>query len=305
MIPPEKRAEMYRLTNPPTVAWPTVMIMTYIVVGVVAVDAAVVRGLISLWIGMLLNVLTMYPMFHVMHDAMHRAASSNVRLNDWIGRIGLFMVGPHVSLELSRYAHMRHHRFTNGPEDPDHYTHGSWWTRPLRWMTFDFSYVVYTLRGNDPRARKALNATLPYTVMTLIAIGVLVDMGYGWHVLMLWFIPSRIVVGLIAFVFLWMPHLDGDENGMVAHLSTAASTGENLTAGTTMRMGSEWLLAPLMQWHNYHLIHHLWPTTPAYNHAKVWRLMERELRQRDLRIQQNFDLIPTLHLRGTTAVGSR
>ena len=60
----------------------------------------------------------------------------------------------------------------------------------------------------------------------------------------------------------------------------------------------------LMQWHNYHLIHHLWPTTPSYNHRKVWQLMEPELRARDLRIQHGFALIPTFHPGGTTAIGS-
>lgn len=60
-----------------------------------------------------------------------------------------------------------------------------------------------------------------------------------------------------------------------------------------------------MQWRNYHLIHHLWPTTPSYNHAKVWKLMEPELRERDLRIQKDFGLVPTLHIGGTTTVGAR
>jgi fatty acid desaturase len=71
-----------------------------------------------------------------------------------------------------------------------------------------------------------------------------------------------------------------------------------------MRLGFERLLAPLMQWHNYHLIHHLWPTTPSYNHAKVWKLMEPELRERDLRIQQGFALIPTLHIGSLTAANA-
>ncbi|MBA5688929.1 fatty acid desaturase [Rugamonas apoptosis] len=304
-VPTEKKAELYLLTNPPKVAWPTVMVLAYIVVGVISVDVAAVRGLIPLWAGMLLNVVTMFPMFHVMHDAMHRAASSNVKLNDWIGRIDLLVVGPHTTLELCRYSHMMHHRFTNDAKDPDNYIHGSWWTLPLRWMTFDFSYAWYNLTNDDPRSRKVMLRALPNMIATALVAGWLIDHGYGWYVLLLWFIPTRIVCGLIAFVFLWLPHLDGDENGKVGHITSAGSTTDNLTAGTTIRLGSEGILNFLMQWHNYHLIHHLWPTTPSYNHAKVWKLMEPELRERDLRIQYNFDLIPTLHRGGTTAAGAR
>ena len=129
--------------------------------------------------------------------------------------------------------------------------------------------------------------------------------GYGMDVLMLWFIPSRIVVGLVSFVFLWLPHLERDENGRLAHITSDDPAMDHLTTGTTVRIGSEGLLDPLMQWHNYHLIHHLWPTTPSYNHRAVWRLMEPELRARALRIQHGYALTPTFHPAGTTAVTGR
>jgi beta-carotene hydroxylase len=299
-IPVEKKAALYRLTNPPRLAWPTLLLALYVALGTVLVDLATAKGAIPLWAGMLLNVITMWPVFHVAHDALHRAASSNLTLNEWIGRIGLLVVVPHVSLEVFRYSHMIHHRFTNDPQDPDHYVHGPWWNIALRWMTFDAYYAWYNFRSNDPRAKKTLRQTMPYLVATIAVVATLCYFGHGCEVLMLWFIPARIVIGLIAFVFLWMPHLDSDEHGQLAHISTAASSAENLTAGTTLRQGYEWLLDPLMQWHNYHLIHHLWPTTPSYNHRAVWRLMETELRARDLRIQHGFRLMPTLYAGGTT-----
>jgi beta-carotene hydroxylase len=303
-IAAEKKAELYRLTNPPRLAWPTLLLMLYVVAGTAWVDVTTLKGVIPLWGGMLLNVVTMWPVFHVAHDALHRAASSNLVLNDWIGRVALLIVVPHVSLEVFRYSHMIHHRFTNDPQDPDHYVHGPWWNIFLRWMSFDLYYAWYNFRSNDPRGRKTLRSTLPFVLATALVIVALCHFGYWREVLMLWLIPSRITLALIAFVFLWLPHLDGDEHGSLVHITTAASTTNNLTAGTTVRIGHERLLDPLMQWHNYHLIHHLWPTTPSYNHRAVWRLLEPELRARDLRIQHGFDLIPTFHPGGSTAVGS-
>jgi beta-carotene hydroxylase len=301
-VPAHKKAELYRLTNPPLIAWPTLALMVFIVVGVVGTDVAALSGLLPLWAAALLNVVFMYPVFHVAHDATHRSASSNLAVNDWIGRLALFVVVPHVSLSTFRYSHMIHHRFTNDPKDPDHYVHGPWWNIVLRWLTFDVSYVAYNLRSGDPRGIKTLNDTIPQALLTLAILGGLIAAGHGYEVLMLWVIPSRIVTALIAFVFLWLPHLDGDEHGQLAHITTAQSTCDNLTAGTTIRVGNEGLLDVLMQWHNYHLIHHLWPTTPSYKHRAVWRLMEPELRSRELRIQHGFALIPTLHPAGTTAV---
>lgn len=301
-VPPEKKTELYRLTNPPTIAWPTVALMFYIVGGVIATDVAALNGLLPLWAAALLNVVFMWPTFHVAHDALHRAAASNVTLNDWIGRLPFFYMIPYVSLSAFRYAHMIHHRLTNDPKDPDHYLHGAWWTLPLRWMTFDIYYAWYNLRSGDPRGIKTMKSTLPQALVALSIIAALCWFGYGMEVLFLWFIPSRVTFGLIGFTFLWLPHLDGDEHGKLAHISTAQSTADNLTAGTTVRIGHEWLLDPLMQWHNYHLIHHLWPTTPSYNNRAVWRLMETELRERDLRVHHGFDMIPTYHRGGTTAV---
>lgn len=304
-VPPEKRAELERLIRPPKVAWPTVAVLAYVVVGVIAVSVAALRGLIPFWVATLLNVATMYPFFHVMHDSFHRAASSNVKLNDWMGRLALCAVGSLGTLEMIRYSHMAHHRFLNDARDPDLYFHGRWWTLPWRWLTSDLYYALYNFRSGDPRAVKIMWQMVPYTLAMLSLIAALIYWGYGMELLMVWYIPQRIACVLNAIVFLWLPHLDDGGDGKVSHIKPGVLSSDNLTAGTTMRLGFEKLLNPLMQWHNYHLIHHIWPSTPSYNHAKVWKLMEPELRQRDLRIQHDFSLVPTLHMGGTTALGTR
>jgi hypothetical protein len=79
-VPVAKKAELYRLTNPPKVARPTVALLLYIVAGVVTVDIVAVQGLIPLVAGLLLIIVTLWPVFHVAHDALHRAASSIVSL---------------------------------------------------------------------------------------------------------------------------------------------------------------------------------------------------------------------------------
>lgn len=305
VIPAHKQDQLRELTRPPLVAWPTIFLLFWIVGGVVTTDILALQGLIPLWLAAILNVIWMYPVFHVGHDALHRAVSTNRQLNDWVGRIALWFSLPEVSLSLFRYAHMIHHRYTNTPEDPDHYVFGSnWFTTVLRWLTFEFNYAYLCMKTDNKTGKKAFRVALPTILATAAVFAALCAMGYWQEAVFLWLIPSRITLCLIAFVFLWMPHLSDDRGQGLSHIHTADSSLDNLTAGTTVRLGHERLLAPLMQWHNFHLIHHLWPTTPSYRHAKVWKLLEPELRARDLNIQHGFSLKPTFHPAGTTTTAA-
>lgn len=108
---------------------------------------------------------------------------------------------------------------------------------------------------------------------------------------MLWFIPSRVIFLSLGFGFFWLPHVPHD-----------VTQEQNFTQATTIRLGSEWLMGPLLQNQNFHLIHHLFPMTPFYNNRKVWRLLESELRKKDLAIQYNFAIQPTIYPATSTSV---
>ena len=112
----------------------------------------------------------------------------------------------------------------------------------------------------------------------------LVAKGYGLQVLMLWFLPSRLILLTLGFSFFWLPHVPHD-----------TTQEENFTRATTVRQGFEWFLGPVLQYQNYHLIHHLYPMTPFYNNYKVWQLLEPELRKKDLAIQHDFDIVPVVY----------
>ena len=301
IIPPEKAEHLARLTAIPKVAWPSVFLLGWIVVGVGTTDALALAGLLPLWAACLLNIVWMWPSFHVLHDALHGAISTNKRFNDLVGSVCLLFTFTEVTLSMFRMAHMIHHRFTNTDDDPDHYVFAkSWLMTIFRWMTFEYYYVWYNWRYGTPRARQLVKRNLLVVAVVLAVVAMLAVAGYGMEVLLLWFVPSRIVLTLIACVFIWMPHLAEDRGGGLEHIHPARSSLDNLTAGTTMRLGHEGVLAPLLQWHNYHLIHHLWPSTPSYNMARVWRLLEPELRARDLHIQHGFALRPKFYKAGST-----
>ena len=271
-----------------------------IVVGVTVTDYTAIQGQISYTTAMLLNIVWMYPIFHILHEGTHGALSSNKTLNNFIGQTALFFVWPEVTLKIFRLGHMQHHRHTNAPEDPDHYMFGSNWPSTIfRWMTFEFNYLVYTLKLKTNTSKKILSTAIPVALLALVVALGLCFLGYWKEVLMLWFIPSRIAMFLIGFAFLWLPHLGENKEGKLLHMTLADSSLDNLTAGSTMRLGHNRLMSVLLQWHHLHLIHHMWPTTPSYNHEKIWALLKPELTQRDLHVQHGFNLRPTFYPGGT------
>lgn len=283
-LTPAQREQFKQLTRAPKVARPTAtmcVVLTLCFIGTYVVCGA---GLLPLWVGMLVNTVIGYMAFSVGHDAVHRAMSSNTRLNDAMGQMGLMMVLPYVDIRMFRWAHILHHRYASGERDPDKVFNGAWWSLPFRWMFIDGAYFNHALRHGDKVSRPFLRSSMRLGVIVLAVIAVLTWAGYGYAVLMLWFIPSRLILLALGFSFFWLPHVPHD-----------VSQEENFTRATTIREGFEWLLDPVLQYQNYHLIHHLYPMTPFYNNGKVWRLLESELRTKDLAIQHDFSIKPKIY----------
>jgi beta-carotene hydroxylase len=282
-LTPEERREFKRLTRAPPVAWPTVILFVLLAVTYVSVYWFGGTGVIPLWVGTLLNTVVGYVAFSVAHDSIHRAVSSNVKLNDAIGQMGLMLVLPYVDARMFRWAHILHHRFTSGDRDPDKAFQGAWWTLPFRWVLIDVAYFIHALKHGDKVSKPYLRRSLQYFAVVAAVVVGFIWAGYGLEVFMLWFLPSRMVMLVLGFNFFWLPHVPHD-----------VSQEENFTRATTVRFGFEWLLGPVMQYQNYHLIHHLYPMTPFYNNYKVWKLLEKELCKKELAIQHNFDIHPEI-----------
>lgn len=199
-----------------------------------------------------------------------------------MGQIGLTFMLPYAPMPVTRWIHMQHHRFTNAQNDPDRFTHDApWWQVPIRWSNFDFYYLYYYLKHGGKNLRDHMKLTLCYIgVVTAIALTA-TWAGYGYEVLMLWLLPTRIALFFVSLVFVFLPHFPGEVN-----------QGEDPYMASTMRMGWEWLLTPLLVYHNYHLIHHLYPTLPFYKMHKVWYLKYDELNANNVSVQSAFSMAP-------------
>jgi beta-carotene hydroxylase len=286
----DQRSQFKVLTRTPAIAWPTVAMWVGLTAVFLSCDILGASGRIPLWLGMLMNSVVGYAAFSVVHDSLHRAISTNTKLNDCIGQLALVLVAPYVSLKLFRWGHILHHRFANGPRDPDRALNGPWWQLPLRWLLIDGVYLIYAIRHGDKVSRPFLIESCRSAALFASLIAASIVLGYGQEVSMLWFIPSRIIFLTLGFSFFWLPHVPHD-----------TEQEKDFTRATTIREGAEWFMGPALQNQNFHLIHHLYPMTPFYNNHKVWYLLEAQLRKKDLAIQHNFAIRPTIHPAGSGA----
>ncbi|HEX4872914.1 MAG TPA: fatty acid desaturase [Nevskiaceae bacterium] len=279
-----QRQTLRQLTRAPRYSWPVIALWLLVMTLYLGSYVAGFAGWMPLWVGMLINSLVGYYAFTVVHDAIHRAVSTRTALNDFIGQTTVVLGAPYIDLRLFRWGHILHHRYTNGLRDPDRVLHGPAWSLPLRWLFIDLLYLRHALRHGDAVSARYLRSSLVMAAVTALLFGALIAAGYGEHLLMLWLIPSRVLFLTLGFSFFWLPHVPHDTR-----------QEDHLTRATTVRLGHEWLLSPLLQGQNYHLIHHLYPSTPCLHNRRVWQLLEPVLRQRDLAIQHGFALRPTIY----------
>jgi fatty acid desaturase len=110
-------------------------------------------------------------------------------------------------------------------------------------------------------------------VTTILAgAGAIVYLGYGAELVMLWIVPTRISSFLFAFVFSYLTHQP---------FETLAR--ENEYKASALRLGADWFWSPIMANHNYHLLHHLYPSAPFYAYQRIWKLKgETILREQPL-----------------------
>ncbi len=82
---------------------------------------------------------------------------------------------------------------------------------------------------------------------------------------------------VLAWWFDWLPHHDLEDTQQ-----------ENRYRATRNRVGSEWILTPLLLSQNYHLVHHLHPSIPFHRYVATWRRNEEAYLEREAAIGTVF-----------------
>ncbi|WP_433786133.1 fatty acid desaturase [Actinomycetospora sp. CA-101289] len=264
----------------PAVAWPTVALWAgslALWLGATALALAALDGSVSRWwlvASVPAHALVTFTMFTVLHEATHHAAGRLRGVNEVLGRLAVPFVVAWATFPLVRYIHIEHHRHTNEDVllDPDAWVEGGpVWQRPLRWLAIDGWYF----RFYGPRMRRRPRGEVAGALATLaVVIGIAVALaatGHGLALVVVYLLPQRLGIGVLAWWFDWLPHHD---------LGVTARTDR--FRATRVRVGREWFMTPVMLYQNYHLVHHIHPTIPFYRYVRAWENTRDDYLARDV-----------------------
>ena len=299
----------------PTLSWPIVGIFTLSLAVFAGTSVAAVNHAAPAAATIAASSVAIFMMFTVLHDASHYSISSHRWVNIAFGRVAMLFVSPLISFSAFAFIHIEHHRNTNDDDsDPDHFVSAAtYWQLPFRFPIMDLPYLSCLARNIKRRPRSEIAETAFLMSATVIAIAAAAVSGHLWMFAVVYLIPSRVAMFVLAWWFDWLPHHDLDD-----------TPRENRYRTTRNRMGSEWILTPLLLSQNYHLVHHLHPSIPFYRYVAAWRRNEDAYLERGAAIgtvfgqqldpreyrewkQLNGKTIPLLPIRRihTTGAGTR
>ena len=263
----------------PALALPTVgLFLAALAVFVFSTWAALVERVPPL-VTIAVNAAACFAMFTVAHDASHYSISRARWVNRLFGRLAMPFVSAVISFPSFGYIHIEHHRHSNDDEnDPDTFANrGPWWQLPFRWAAMDLSYGVFYARNLSNRPKTEVAETGMLLLATVTGVIVAIGTGYFWMLAVVYLIPERIALMVLAWWFDWLPH-----HGL------PFTQRENRYRATRARVGMEWLFMPMMLSQNYHLVHHLHPSIPFYRYLGTWRRNEQVYLERGAEISTVF-----------------
>lgn len=249
-----------------------------------------VSGSLSLWLCLLLNTVFASTFYMPMHEATHRniwgRTARSRRLEDVIGMLCSIPTG--IEFASHRASHMRHHAHTNDPvRDPDHFTEGRLRDLPVKFYGMTMLYAFLPFFALIPPLRVLLppvlrdklagregskaegKAQLRFWLLSTVVLVACFATGHGLEALALWWVPARLQMWWLMFIFAWYPHHPAKETTRYRHTRVAAFPGSGI----------------VIRGHDYHAIHHLYPRVPHYRLKKLWNELSGDLVIRGVRAE--------------------
>lgn len=266
----------------PPVAWPTLVLATALPATFLGLVGLGFAGALPLWACTPILAVVSYAHYTLVHESIHGNVVASPKSLHWIntavGWIGSIGVG--IGWPALQRTHVLHHSHTNTERDPDISVKGTFAQLLAKWLgTAPMSLLpLAALRFVNPERYKRLGAIMSpgeiaqvsaLTFFTLALLAAAVATGHVAEWLMLWFLPQRLGILILNIFFQWLPHHPFDRTER--YLNTRIS----LWAGGTF----------LLLQQNLHLMHHLWPSVPFYNYARLFRRLRPVLAAEGSRIE--------------------
>jgi len=222
----------------------------------------------------------------VMHEAAHRTLFDNRRLNDWVGNwLSAYPIWSDVA--PYRAYHLKHHKYTGTPDDPDlglasgfpitpsSFRRKVWrdlsgqtgwkqargvFLRDMGWLKRPNQRSLGMSEGEQPDV--GWHKVAPVAITNAVLLGILTAAGYPLLYLLWvvsWLTTYRFVTRIRSIA----------EHGMVRdQLDPVGNTRTTITS-----WWERLFLAPNLV--NFHLEHHLMMTVPHHNLPRMHRLLQQ------------------------------
>ena len=230
---------------------------------------------VSLWIVYPIMIFGFYSAFTPLHDATHRAVSSNNLLNDVLGTISGFLLFPLSNSVGYRYLHLAHHRYVGDKNlDPDE----PMVAIPTRYFPFGYLVLVFPdFIWAYWMLFKAWDRTPIKTrvnVLSMIGGNILFHLAwllspFWFEYLIAFFIPNRIAITYTAFTFAHTPHPEGLK-------------WNDFPFFTTFKLKGSKLFTWSLYGQTHHAMHHFLPHIPWYKYFKAWDLANGAFRKQHI-----------------------
>lgn len=268
------------------------IVVTFLIFAVCWVGVIVlgINGVLPLWQGLVLNAIFASTFYMPMHEAAHKNIWGKTSRGRWVEEaVGVLSSIPTgINFSSHRASHMRHHAYTNDPKrDPDHFTDGRLRELPVKFygMTMLYAFLPFfalvpPLRILLPKSFKAIlndrsggkaegKAQVRFWLLSTIVLVVCFSTGHGMEALLLWWIPARLQMCWLMFIFAWYPHHPANETTRYRHTRVAVFRGSGL----------------LIRGHDHHAMHHLFPRVPHYKLKKLWKELASDMVTRGVRAE--------------------
>jgi beta-carotene hydroxylase len=270
------------LSLSPAVAWPTLALAMILPATLLTLIALGLTRALPLWACTPILALVTYAHYSLVHESIHgnvvAAPKSLAWVNTVVGWVGSLGMG--AGWPVLQRTHVLHHSHTNSERDPDIVVKGTFGQLLIKWVVFvPMSLVpIFALRWINPDRYRRVGAILSpseiaqasaVTLFTWALLIAAIATGRVADWLMLWFAPTRLAALILNVFFQWLPHHPFDRTER--YLNTRIS----LWAGGTF----------LLLQQNLHLMHHLWPSVPFYNYARLFRALQPVLVAEGSRIE--------------------
>lgn len=279
---PHAEERRIALALSPPVAWPTLALAVILPSSLLGVIWMGLARVLPLWACTPILAVVSYAHYTLVHESIHGNVVSSPKSLAWIntvvGWIGALGMG--AGWPALQRTHLLHHSHTNTERDPDIVVKGTLGQLLVKWLIMVSTSLVpmFALRFVNPQRYKRIGAVLTpaeiaqtsaVTLLTWALLIAAVATGRIVDWLMLWFLPTRLGVLILNIFFQWLPHHPFDST------ERYHNTRISLWPGGTV----------LLLQQNLHLMHHLWPSVPFYNYARLFRRLRPVLAAEGSRIE--------------------